>query len=120
MNVLFVDDHAACADMLADIAEGLGHRVCVAHDGISALQRCSEEIFDLILMDISLPDADGRNVCGELRSSGRAQRTRIVALTGHADLKGSTCMSEFDGCIVKPIAMQTLEALLTADESSPV
>ena len=120
MNVLFVDDHIACADMFADIAEGLGHRACVAHDAVSARQRCSEETFDLILMDISLPDGDGRDVCCELRRSAHAQKPRIVALTGHADLKGSSCMSDFDECIVKPIAMQTLEALLKADESSPV
>jgi CheY-like chemotaxis protein len=120
MNVLFVDDHVACADMFADIAEGLGHRACVAHNSVSALQRCSEETFDLILMDISLPDGDGRDVCCELRTSGRAQKTRIVALTGHGDLKGSSCMSDFDGCIVKPIAMEALEALLKDNESSPV
>ena len=121
MKVLFVDDHIACADMFADIAEGLGHRACVAHDAVSALQRCSEETFDLILMDISLPDGDGRDVCCELRRGAHAQNTCIVALTGHADLKGSSCMSDFDGCIVKPIAMQTLEALLKkADEPSPV
>ena len=120
MKVLFVDDHVACADMFADIAEGLGHRACVAHDAVSALQRCSEETFDLILMDISLPDGDGRDVCCELRRSAHAQKPRTVALTGHADLKGSSCMSDFDECIVKPIAMQTLEALLKADESSPV
>jgi two-component system OmpR family response regulator len=112
MNVLFVDDYVACADMLADIAEGLGHRARVAHDGITALRRCSEETFDLILMDISLHDGDGRDVCCELRSNGRAQKTRIVALTGHADLKGSSCMSDFDGCIVKPITMQALEDIL--------
>jgi CheY-like chemotaxis protein len=53
MNVLFVDDHVACADMFADIAEGLGHRACVAHDGVSALLHYSEETFDLILLDIS-------------------------------------------------------------------
>ena len=120
MNVLFVDDHVACTDMFADIAEGLGHRACVAHDGVSALQRCSEETFDLILMDIGLPDSDGRDVCCELRTNGRAQKTRIVALTGHVDLKGSSCMSAFDGCIVKPIAMEALEALLKDDQPSPV
>jgi len=120
MNVLFVDDHVACADMFADIAEGLGHRACVAYNGVSALQRCSEETFDLILMDISLPDSDGRDICRELRTSGRAQKTRIVALTGHIDLKGSNCMSGFDGCIVKPIAMEALEALLKAPEPSTV
>src|SRR5260370_2372554 len=120
MHVLFVDDHIACADMFADIAEGLGHRACVAHDAVSALQRCSEEIFDLILMDISLPDGDGRDVCCELRSSGHAQKTRIVALTGHADLKGSSSMSDFHGCIVKPLAIRTLDTLLKANEPSAV
>jgi CheY-like chemotaxis protein len=53
MYVLFVGDHVACADMFADIAEGLGHRACVAHDGVSALLHYSEETFDLILLDIS-------------------------------------------------------------------
>ena len=119
MNVLFVDDHVACANVCADIAEGLGHHACVAHDGASAMRRCSEETFDLILMDISLPDGDGRDVCWELRNNERARKTRIVALTGNADLKGSSCMSNFDGCIVKPIAMQALEALLKADELPP-
>ena len=120
MKILFVDDHVASADMFADIAEGLGHRACVAHDGVSALQRCSEESFDLILLDISLPDGDGRDVCCELRTKGRAQKTRIVALTGHVDLRGSSSMSDFDGCIVKPIAMEALEALLKDNEPSPV
>src|SRR5258708_19216003 len=106
MNVLFVDDHVACADMFADIAEELGKRARVAQGGVSAVQRWSEETFGLILMDISLPDGDGRDVCCELRNNGRTQKTRIVALTGHVDLKGSSCMSDFDGCIVKPITMQ--------------
>src|SRR5260370_39495878 len=90
------------------LQRGLGHRACVAHDAVSARQRCSEENFDLILMDISLPDGDGRDVCCELRRGAQAQNTRIVALTGHADLKGSSCMSHFDGGIVEPIAMQQL------------
>src|ERR1700675_1367790 len=120
MKVLFVDDHVACADMFADIAEGLGHRACVAHDGVSALRRCSDETFDLILMDISLPDGDGRDVCCELRNNEREQKTRIVGVTGDAELKGSSRMSNFDGCLVNPIEMQALEALLNADQSSPV
>ena len=119
MNVLFVDDHVACADVFADIAEGLGHRACVAHDRVSALRRCSEETFDLILMDISLPDGDGRDVCCELRNNERAQKTRIVALTGHAELKGSSCMSDFDDCIVKPITMKALESLLSTTMPIP-
>src|SRR5260370_38805274 len=98
------------------LQRGLGHRACVAHDAVSALQRCSEETFDLILMDISLPDGDGRDVCCELRRSAQAQNTRIVALTGHADLKESSCMSDFGGCIVKPLAMEPLEALLIAND----
>jgi len=90
----------------------LGHLAFFEHVWASALRRGSEETFALILMDIGLPDGDGRDVCCELRSRGRAKKTRIVALTGHVDLKGSSCMSDFDGCIVKPITMQSLQDLL--------
>ena len=117
MNVLFVDDHIECANLFADLARERGHRACVASDGIGALQRCAEESFDLILLDIGLPDSDGRDVCHALRTEGLAKRTRIVALTGQAELLGSPCMHEFDGCIVKPVAMQTLQRLLTESES---
>jgi two-component system OmpR family response regulator len=120
MKVLFVDDHIACATVLADIAEGLGHRTCVAHDCASARQCCAEETYDLIVMDISLPDGDGRDMCNEIRSLAMARHTRIIALTGHADFKGSSCLSRFDGCIVKPITLQAYEALLKTAESSPV
>jgi two-component system OmpR family response regulator len=120
MKVLFVDDHVASATVLADIAEGLGHHICVAHDCASARRCCTEETYDLIVMDISLPDGDGRDVCNDIRSLAMARNTRIIALTGHADLKGSSCLSGFDGCIVKPITLQAFEALLKADESSPV
>jgi len=119
MNILFVDDHIACTEMLVDIAESAGHYACAAHDGASALKRCSEETFDLILMDISLPDTDGRDVCRELRSNMHTQRIRIVALTGHAELKGSSCMSDFDDCIVKPITMKALESLLSTTMPIP-
>jgi len=70
-------------------------------------------------MDISLPDADGRDVCRELRNNSRTQKTRIVALTGHAELKGSSCMSDFDDCIVKPITMKALESLLSTTMPIP-
>lgn len=118
MNVLFVDDHVACANMFADIAEGMGHRARIAHDADSALRRCAEEPFDLVVLDICLPDGDGRDVCRQLRLDGLAQKARIIALTGHADLKGSACMSDFDGCIVKPISMPALQDLLGRAETS--
>lgn len=121
MKVLFVDDHVASATVLADIAEGLGHRACVAHDCASARQCCADETYDLIVMDISLPDGDGRDVCNDIRGLATARNTRIIALTGHADLdEGGNGLSRFDGCIVKPITLQAFEALLNADESSPV
>ena len=89
------------------------------HTTASALCDIVLKKFDLILMDISLPDADGRDVCRELRNNSRTQKTRIVALTGHAELKGSSCMSDFDDCIVKPITMKALESLLSTTMPIP-
>jgi two-component system OmpR family response regulator len=120
MKVLFVDDHVASATMLADLADGLGHHARVAHDCAGARRCCAEDTYDLIVMDISLPDGDGRDLCNDIRAIAGARHTRIIALTGHADLVGSGCLSSFDGCIVKPITLQAFEALLNADASSPV
>jgi len=119
-RILVVEDTEDNRQILRDLLVASGYDLVEAVDGAAGIAMAASEKPDLILMDISLPDSDGRDVCFELRTNGRAQKTRIVALTGHVDLKGSSSMSDFDGCIVKPIAMEALEALLKDNAPSPV
>jgi CheY-like chemotaxis protein len=56
------------------VTEGLrlhGHETVVAYDGAEALRRFSDDTLEVLVLDIGLPDADGRDVCVALRSAGQ-------------------------------------------------
>lgn len=112
MNVLFVDDNHACIETLVDIASGLGHTAAVAHDGAGGLALASGERFDRIFLDITLPDADGREICSAIRAAGPSSDAHIIAMTGHSDFAESGDHACFDGFLLKPISLQALESFL--------
>jgi two-component system, OmpR family, response regulator len=112
MNLLFVDDNRACIETLVDIATSLGHTASVAHDGEGCLAAASATPFDRIFLDISLPDADGREICAQLRRAGPNREARIIAMTGHTDFVEQSGETAFDGYLLKPISLQALELFL--------
>jgi two-component system, OmpR family, response regulator len=112
MNLLFVDDNRACIETLVDIASGLGHTAAIAHDGAGCLALTSREQFDSIFLDITLPDADGREICTAIRARGPSSHARIIAMTGHTDLVAGSGETGFDGFLLKPISLQALELFL--------
>ena len=81
-KILLVDDDGDLREALADqlvLTEEFD--VFEAGDGAAGLQRAQAEHFDLILLDVGLPDADGREICRLLRKNG--VRTPVIMLTGH-------------------------------------
>ncbi|MDR5872456.1 response regulator [Caballeronia sp. LZ062] len=109
-SVLFVDDLEDTADSLADIASALGHRSAVAYSGASALEIAMHDVFDIIFLDLTLPDSDGREICQRLRQ-GRCAGARIIALTGRTELAAAD-IDCFDGLLPKPCCINDLERLL--------
>ncbi|SAK97562.1 PAS/PAC sensor hybrid histidine kinase [Caballeronia pedi] len=110
-TVLFVDDHQDAADSLSAIATALGHHSAVAYDGASAVRLAAETAFDLIFLDVSLPDEDGRDTCERIRV-GASQNATVIALTGYAEIRGTQEMQKFDDCFIKPLDIDELESLL--------
>jgi DNA-binding response OmpR family regulator len=111
LEVLFVDDHRETADAFADIATALGHSSSVAYDGATALSLTSGNVYRLIFLDISLGDADGRDICHQIRH-GASASARVVAVTGYNDLCGTAEMGIFDDCLVKPVTTAELQRQL--------
>jgi CheY-like chemotaxis protein len=115
VNILFLDDHRNSADAFAEIALSLGHEVKVAYDGKTAIQFTSVEPFDVVFLDIELPDSDGRDLCRIIRRDGASRDACIIAITGLTDLRGPE-LDPFDGYLHKPFSAAALEHALKFSE----
>jgi two-component system cell cycle response regulator DivK len=83
-KILLVEDNELNRDMLSRRLTRKGYDVSVAPDGRQGVAMAQEGAFDLILMDMSLPELDGWEATRTLRADARTQHTPIIALTAHA------------------------------------
>ncbi|GAB5096769.1 response regulator [Caballeronia sp. LP006] len=118
MKVLVVDDYTDTTDMLAEIAGSMGHAVTRAYTGTEALKAAAGEgAFELILLDIGLPDINGHALCMRLRASEKYASRRIFSLTAHDDIHEHFDMSCFDGHLSKPLSVAAIESLLSGKKA---
>lgn len=111
-SVLVVDDHPAILEISARILEAAGAQVVTAQNGASALQLAQSRQFDLVLIDLNLPDMSGLAVAEDVRSrEGPNARSRLVAFTA-ADIDASRLSPSFDGYLAKPVDPLLLAALV--------
>ncbi|KPA12666.1 Multi-sensor hybrid histidine kinase [Candidatus Magnetomorum sp. HK-1] len=83
-KLLLVDDTEENLDLLIEIL-GEGYDLSVAMDGYSALKRVSQDIPDLILLDIMMPEMDGYEVCEKLKQDPGTKDIPIIFLTAKTD-----------------------------------
>ncbi len=82
--ILLVEDNEANIEIFAEYLQVWGYRVMVARSGSEALARAQEEIPDLILMDVQLPEMDGLTAVCQLRQTIALQSIPIITLTALA------------------------------------
>ena len=81
MRILVVDDHEEARYMLEVLLHGYGHEVKSATDGIDALERASQEDFDMIISDVLMPRMDGFQFCREVKKNKRLKEIPFVFYT---------------------------------------
>ncbi|TFW14161.1 response regulator [Brevundimonas intermedia] len=82
LRLLVVDDHDINRRAVQLILQPLGCEITTAADGLIALERCDEAVFDVIFMDVRMPELDGRETTRRLRAgSGPNASTPVVAVT---------------------------------------
>ncbi len=86
-KVLVVEDNPDNMKLVTWILEDENYQVIGVGNGEDCLKRVEQESFDIILMDISLPGMDGKEVTRRLRAQERFADLPIIALTAHA-IKG--------------------------------
>ena len=116
LRILLAEDNAVNQRLAVRILEKRGHKVSVAGDGRQALRALQDGVFDLVLMDIQMPELDGLETTAAIRESERStgKHQRIVAMTANA-MKGDDqrCLDAgMDGYLAKPIRPEELYALL--------
>jgi DNA-binding response OmpR family regulator len=82
-SILLAEDDTAIADPLARAFRREGYEVAVTSEGEATLGRLAEGGFDLLVLDLGLPDIDGLEVCRRLRAEGN--RVPVLVLTARAD-----------------------------------
>lgn len=114
-KILMVDDDEDLREALADqlvLTEDFD--VFEAEDGSSGLERAKEALYDLVLLDVGLPDMDGRELCRLMRKQG--VKCPIVMLTGH-DTDADTILGLDAGAndyVSKPFKFPVLLARIRA------
>jgi CheY-like chemotaxis protein len=112
LRILLAEDNAVNQMLAVRLLEKQGHSAVVVGTGRAALEALDEEEFDVILMDVQMPDMDGLEATAAIREreKGNGKHVPIVAMTAHA-MSGdeARCLAAgMDGYVAKPISSQTL------------
>ncbi|MBL8798344.1 MAG: response regulator [Planctomycetia bacterium] len=122
LHVLLAEDNPVNQRLAVRMLEKLGCRVAVAADGREALNALDAQAFDLVLMDVQMPELDGLEATALIRARETAgRRLPIFALTAHA-MKGDRerCLAAgMDGYITKPVSPRELEAVIESIRQFP-
>jgi signal transduction histidine kinase/ActR/RegA family two-component response regulator len=115
LRVLLAEDNIVNRKLAERLVQKFGHQVICVENGVAAVEAASRERFDVILMDVQMPEMDGLAATGAIRNLGDDRRhVPILALTAHA-MKGDRerCLAAgMDGYISKPIRMAELRNAL--------
>lgn len=114
MHLLLIEDNPALVANLYDFLEAKRHTVDAAYDGPGGLRLAREHRYDAIVLDLALPGMDGLEVCAQLRREGRAVPVLMLTARDTLEDKLEGFRRGADDYLVKPFALQELEARLLA------
>ncbi len=117
VKTLLVEDVPLMQKIAAAKLEDIGCNVTVASNGEEALQKVKEKHYDLIYLDIGLPDMDGYTAATKIReweTSQRSKPTPIIALTAHIDKSGEekSLKAGINHILIKPLLEEKAKLML--------
>ena len=118
LHILLAEDSRINQAIASRILQKLGHTLEIANNGKEALSRLALQTFDLVLMDVQMPEMDGLIATASIRQRESSTQTHIpiIAMTAHA-MRGDRerCIDAgMDGYVSKPINVPDLETAIAA------
>ncbi|MCE1235640.1 MAG: response regulator [Hyphomicrobiales bacterium] len=110
LRLLAVEDHGIGRVLIQAMLAPLGVDATIVADGAAALREARREPFDVIFVDLGLPDVPGERLAVELAASPGGRHAAIVAVTGRA--RPAEIPAVFGDWLEKPFSVRDLDALL--------
>jgi PAS domain S-box-containing protein len=121
LRVLLAEDNPINQTLAVRMLERMGHRVDVAGNGLEAVEMAAGKRFDVILMDVQMPQMGGFDATQHIRAQDGQRYTPIIAMTAHA-MTGDRerCLAAgMDGYLSKPIRVPELMRALGESQHKP-
>jgi CheY-like chemotaxis protein len=123
LRVLLAEDHIVNQKVALKILKQMGYRADVANNGLEVLEALNRQAYDVVLMDVQMPEMDGLEATRRIRADmPRAKQPRIIAMTANA-MEGDRekCLAAgMDHYLCKPIRISELkDALVNVPQLSP-
>jgi len=115
LTILLVEDSDDTRYFMRLELENFGYRVIEAADGEHAIDLAEQELPDIILMDLSLPNLDGLEAAKRIRKQKVLEKIPIIAVTAHQEqtFRQGAAESGFDAYVTKPVDMDFLSELIS-------
>jgi PAS domain S-box-containing protein len=112
LDILVAEDHPINQVVARKVLEYLGHRVTLVDNGLKAVEACAAHAYDMVFLDIQMPELDGFGAARRIRAAELDQnrRTPLLAMTAHA-MEGyrERCVAGgMDGYVTKPVDRKQL------------
>ncbi|WP_207532646.1 PAS domain S-box protein [Desertivirga arenae] len=114
LRILLAEDNLINQKLVVRILNKLGYQIDIANNGVEAVAICKEKLYDLIFMDVLMPDMDGLEATRIIRTMEITQ-PKIIAMTANASSEDrDACLQAgMDSFTTKPIKLEELMKLLT-------
>ncbi len=115
LRILLAEDNVVNQKLALRLLQQMGYRADLATNGREAIRRIEREPYDVVLMDVQMPELDGLDASREIVRRWRDDRPRIVAMTANA-MQGDreACLAAgMDDYVTKPIRVEALAKALT-------
>lgn len=115
-KILLIEDERALAEMMRIRLVKNGYEVVLAYDGTEGLNKAVEEMPDLILLDVILPEVDGLTVCKTLKADPKTKGIAIIisSAIGKKELIEGCAAAGADDYLLKPIDSKDLLTKIAA------
>lgn len=113
MKILVIDDNKDITDLLTKVLSIGGHEVKASNDGKQGLELIMNEKFDIVFLDIAMPDFSGLDVIDSLINNNKIKSTKIVLFTASSitdDEVNKLVEKGIHSCLRKPVRMDALFA----------